>query len=238
MSGRAYTFGSLIDPACTVRRIRSSNRTSLGPSKRIPPPTGAHAVAKEASLKQDRSTSGGRPLEGEHLDTSTAADARHWISIYSDLISFKLGLLARIRRDIQKLNPIAQLSAATDLVLIEQQRDGYHGRIRLWYQRLWDLQGLWLDSDTRMVRHGEKYLTLTRREFQLLSFLLAHPNRFFTSTQIVGQAWADRALSPEEVRNYVLRLRKALVELEIPCDLVNRPGRGYSLIFRPEEEAR
>ncbi|HEY8678375.1 MAG TPA: winged helix-turn-helix domain-containing protein [Candidatus Dormibacteraeota bacterium] len=184
----------------------------------------------------DRSTGGDRPLEGERLDTATGADARHWISIYSDLVSFKIGLLDRVRRDLQKLNPIAQKAARVDLVMIEQQLAGYHGRIRLWYQRLWDLQGLWLDSDTRMVRHGEKYLTLTKREFQLLSFLLAHPNRFFTSAQIVGQAWADRALSPEEVRNYVLRLRKVLVELAIPCDLVNRPGRGYSLIFRPEED--
>jgi hypothetical protein len=30
----------------------------------------------------------------------------------------------------------------------------------------------------------------------------------------------------------VRRLRKIFVELEIPVDLVNKPGRGYSLIFR------
>jgi len=28
------------------------------------------------------------------------------------------------------------------------------------------------------------------------------------------------------------RLRKILAELEIPVDLINKPGRGYSLIFR------
>jgi len=32
--------------------------------------------------------------------------------------------------------------------------------------------------------------------------------------------------------NYVLRVRKILVRLEIPCELVNRPGRDYSLTFR------
>jgi hypothetical protein len=26
-----------------------------------------------------------------------------------------------------------------------------------------------------------------------------------------------------------------LARLEIPCELVNRPGRGYSLIFRNED---
>jgi hypothetical protein len=51
----------------------------------------------------------------------------------------------------------------------------------------------------------------------------------------LGRAWADPALFPEEVRNYVRRIRKILADLEIPCELVNRPGRGYSLIFRPDE---
>jgi len=48
----------------------------------------------------------------------------------------------------------------------------------------------------------------------------------------LGRAW-DPALFP--VRNYVRRIRKILADLEIPCELVNRPGRGYSLIFRPDE---
>jgi DNA-binding response OmpR family regulator len=73
------------------------------------------------------------------------------------------------------------------------------------------------------------------REYQLLQFLLDHPHRFFTVSQLLGRAWADPALFPEEVRNYVRRIRKILADLEIPCELVNRPGRGYSLIFRPDE---
>src|SRR5258706_9471931 len=83
-----------------------------------------------------------------------------------------------------------------------------------------------------MVRHKGREVAITKREFQLLQFLLDHPHRFFTTTQILGQAWADPALFPEEVRNYVRRLRKLLAGLDIPVDLVNRPGRGYSLLFR------
>jgi DNA-binding response OmpR family regulator len=60
-----------------------------------------------------------------------------------------------------------------------------------------------------------------------------HPHRYFTGAQILGNAWADPALFPEEVRNYVRRLRRILEELAIPVDLVNKPGRGYSLVFRP-----
>ena len=58
------------------------------------------------------------------------------------------------------------------------------------------------------------------------------PHRYYTSSQIMGYAWSESALFPEEVRNYVLRVRKILARLKIPCDLVNRPGRAYSLTFR------
>ena len=155
------------------------------------------------------------------------------MSIYADLLEFKRGLLERIRRDLAALRPVAQKAAEVDLRIIDEQMQGYQKRLDLWYKRIWDLQGLWLDPSGRMIRHKGNDVTLTKREFQLLQFLLNHPHRYFTTTQILGQAWADPALFPEEVRNYIRRLRKILTDLEIPVDIVNKPGRGYSLIFRP-----
>jgi DNA-binding response OmpR family regulator len=177
----------------------------------------------------------GRPaqgLEGENLDTKRWEDARHWISIYADLLEFKRGILNRIRRDVANLQLPAQKAAAADLKIIETQMQGYQERLDLWYRRVWELQGLWVDPTGRVVRHQGSEVSLTKREFQLLQFLLDHPHRYFTTSQILGQAWADPALFPEEVRNYVRRLRKILVDLGIPADLVNKPGRGYSLVFR------
>jgi len=175
-----------------------------------------------------------QPLEGENLATTRWEDARHWISIYADLLDFKRGILDRVRRDIPNLQPLAQKAAATDLQIIETQMLGYQERLDLWYRRLWELHGLWLDPAGRLVRHKGRELALTKREFQLLEFLLDHPHRYFSTAQILGQAWADPALFPEEVRNYVRRLRKILGDLEIPADLLNKPGRGYSLIFRAD----
>ena len=175
------------------------------------------------------------PLEGENLETTHWEDARHWMSVYADLLHFKVGLLARVQQELPKLKPAAQKAASEDLLIIEHQMLGYQARLDLWYARVWELQGLWLDPEGRMIRHQGRESTLTKREFQLLQFLLDHPHRFFTATQILGQAWADPALFPEEVRNYVRRLRKLLATLEIPADLVNRPGRGYSLVFRPRD---
>lgn len=176
----------------------------------------------------------GQPLEGENLATIRWEDARHWISIYADLLEFKRGILDRVERDIPNLLPLAQVAAAEDLQIIKDQMQGYQDRLDLWFQRLWELHGLWLDPEGRLVRHKGRELAITKREFQLLQFLLDHPHRYFSTAQILGQAWADPALFPEEVRNYVRRLRKILKDLEIPADLVNKPGRGYSLVFRPD----
>ena len=154
------------------------------------------------------------------------------MSIYTDLIRFKRGLLDRISRELPKLHPVARSAADEDIRFIEVQMHGYQDRLDLWYQRVWELQGLWLDPEGRIIRFKGTETALTKREFQLLQFLLDHPDRFFTADQIMSRAWADSALFPEEVRNYILRVRRILTRLEIPCDLVNRPGRGYSLVFR------
>src|ERR1700737_2473152 len=124
-------------------------------------------------------------FEGENITTTHWEDARHWMSIYAELIQFKLGLLDRVRRQLPKLKPIARRAAADDLVIIDNQLEGYRGRMDLWYERLWDLQGLWVDPEGRMIRHRGKEERLTKREFELLEFLLAHPHRFHTPTQIV-----------------------------------------------------
>ena len=173
-----------------------------------------------------------RALEGENLRTTHWEDARHWMSIYVDLLEFKRGILERIRYDIAKLPPVAQKAAVMDIGIIEDQMAGYEARMALWNRRVRELKGLWLDPANRVLRHKGQEASLTRREFQLLQFLLDHPHRYFTTSQILGQAWSDPALLPEEVRNYVRRLRKVLVDVGAPMDLVNKPRRGYSLFFR------
>jgi DNA-binding response OmpR family regulator len=157
-------------------------------------------------------------LEGEDLGTSHWEDARHWIGIYADLLRFKVRLLDRVRRDLPTLHPAAEEAASADLAIIESQ-----------------MHGLQLDPEGPMIRHRGMEARLTKREFQLLQFLLDHPHRSFTATQLLARAWADPTLYPEEVRNYVRRLRKLLADLKIPCELVNRSGQGYSLVFREDE---
>jgi hypothetical protein len=175
-----------------------------------------------------------RPLDGENIETTHWEDARHWMSIYADLLEFKRGLLDRIRLDITKLPPVARAAAGRDVRIIEAQMEGYQQRIELWYRRVWDLHGLWLDPKGRTIHYKTETANLTEREFQLLQFLLDHPHRYFSVTQILGQAWGNPDLYPEEARTYIRRLRKLLAALHVPCDIVNRHHRGYSLRFRED----
>jgi hypothetical protein len=86
-----------------------------------------------------------RALEGEDLKTSHWEDARHWMSIYADLLEFKRGILDRVKPDLEGLQPLARNAAAVDVQIIEDQMQGYQARLDLWYRRIWDLHGLWLD---------------------------------------------------------------------------------------------
>lgn len=173
-----------------------------------------------------------RGMPGENIKTTHWEDARHWLSIYADLLEFKRGILERVRKDIGRLPAPAQVAAAEDLQIIAEQMKGYEERLDIWNRRIWELQGLLLDGSARVVRHKGREDNLTNREFQLLKFLLDHPHRYFTTAQILSMAWSDSALFPEEVRNYVQRIRKILADLEVPAELVNKPRRGYSLVFR------
>ena len=174
-------------------------------------------------------------LEGEDIKTTHWEDAHHWMSTYADLIEFKRKILDRVTRDIAKLDRVAQNAVLADVSLIENQMAGYEKRLELWSRRVRDLHGLWLDTATRTIRYKDREATLTPREFQLLHFLLDHPGRYFTVNEILKEAWAEAALFPEEVRNYVQRLRRVLEALDVPCFLVNRPSRGYCLEFRVEK---
>lgn len=101
--------------------------------------------------------------------------------------------------------------------------------------RLWELHGLALDPGRSTIQYSDREVKLTGRKFQLLQFLPDRPQRSFSAAQLAARAWSDPGLSPEEIRNYVRRLRKLLSELGVPAELVNLPGRGYSVVIRDED---
>ena len=91
-----------------------------------------------------------------------------------------------------------------------------------------ELEGLVFDAKQRTVKSANATVSLTKREWQLLSFFLTNPNQFFSAEEVVLPAWGPDA-SIEQFRTYVTRLRQKLLPYKGVCEVVNEKGRGYRL---------
>jgi DNA-binding response OmpR family regulator len=94
-----------------------------------------------------------------------------------------------------------------------------------------ELEGLVFDAKGRTVKSSDADVSLTKREWQLLSFLLTNPNQFFAAEDVVVPAWGPDA-SIEQFRTYVTRLRQKLLPFKGVCEVVNEKGKGYRLVLQ------
>ena len=68
-----------------------------------------------------------------------------------------------------------------------------------------------LDPVSCRVSVNDAQIEIGHAEFKLLRFLIAHPERVFTRSQLLDKVWGDHAVLEERtVDVHVLRLRKAL----------------------------
>jgi hypothetical protein len=170
-------------------------------------------------------------LDGEDPDSNDPRDARHWIGVYRELVEFNERLVGRVLRELAPSPPEGRADIADDLSLMTDHLDLYRGRHAFWYQRHLDLESLTVDQQALVVTHRDRRLELTPREFQLLTALLAQPDRVFTARQLLVEAWGAPELSTEELRIYVARLRRKLSEIDLGT-IVTHPGRGYRMDYR------
>ena len=160
-------------------------------------------------------------LPGEVPETRDLEDARQWVSIYRELVSFSERTLSRLRNGVGDV----------DERVMETHLRRLRSRLEFWERRLWDLAGLDLDVRRRVLSYAGKRITLTRREAELLAFLARRPGQFYSASQLVSLAWAAPDLAPEQLRTYVVRLRRHLATSGVPARLVSEPRRGYGLVF-------
>jgi hypothetical protein len=171
-------------------------------------------------------------IQGEVPDTRDLDDARQWVTIYRELVTFADRTLNRLRREVGgKVDGDGLETSDADLRGMEGHLRRLQTRLDFWERRLWDLAGLDLDIRRRVLTYAGKRLTLTRREAELLSFLARRPGQFFPAAQLVSLAWAAPELSAEQLRTYVVRLRRHLATTGVPARLVSEPRRGYGLVF-------
>jgi len=91
-----------------------------------------------------------------------------------------------------------------------------------------ELGGLRLDPATHRVAADERAITLGPTEFRLLHFLMTHPERVHSRSQLLDQVWGDHVFVEERtVDVHVRRLRAALEPSGLDQLIQTVRGSGY-----------
>ena len=93
-----------------------------------------------------------------------------------------------------------------------------------------ELEGLRLDPASHRVSAGEHRLSLSPAEFKLLHFLLTHPGRVYSRSQLLDQVWGDHVyIEDRTVDVHIRRLRVALEPFGVDSLIETVRGSGYRL---------
>lgn len=153
---------------------------------------------------------------GEDLTTSALPEVAGWIAIYEEL--------AGVLRSVMN-----RAVGSPDADGLSRQLAWIEARLAMWRDRHAELAGVVIDRTNHRLTYGGKTLHLTRREADLLDFLLRHPRHPFTSKQLATQAWQNSRLSDAQVRTYIMRLRGRLQEVGLGSVITVERNRGYGI---------
>jgi len=180
-----------------------------------------------AVLKDGEASDHAEPLlPGEDLHNASATEATVWVGVYSLMIEITDGLLETARRSAGMAADVHDLN----IFGLEQRLDLHRQRRQHWQWRHFALTGMQIDEERRTLSHLGQQKRLTRREHQLLTYLARSPGQHFHPQRIINGAWPDGSVSVQQVRNYILRLRRVMAELNLPCEICNEPGTGYAVV--------
>jgi DNA-binding response OmpR family regulator len=96
---------------------------------------------------------------------------------------------------------------------------------------LLEIAGIRLDLRTRRVERGGGEVRLTAREFELLAYLMRHPNQVLSRSQILNAVWGyDFDPGTNVVEVYVGYLRRKLAVDGDPAPIETVRSVGYRLV--------
>jgi DNA-binding response OmpR family regulator len=88
-----------------------------------------------------------------------------------------------------------------------------------------------LDLRTRRVERGRAEVHLTTREFELLAYLMRHPNQVLSRSQILNAVWGfDYDPGTNVLEVYIGYLRKKLGSADGPAPIETLRSAGYRLV--------
>lgn len=157
-------------------------------------------------------------LPGEDPSVSDPVEVEHWITLYEE------------RRSIWQRR-LGRAASPEERVPLEKYLEWLRERLDFWRARHTELSGLQIDPARRTVTGHRGQVPLTRREFQLLSFLADHPGRHFPAALLVMRAWPDADLREEQLRTYLVRLRHKLDDAGVAGRIVAERPLGYVLLI-------
>jgi len=93
-----------------------------------------------------------------------------------------------------------------------------------------------IDFDTRQVTRGNQRVRLTPKEFDLLRYLVSHPNKVVTHRELLQAVWGpDYGDEVDHLRVVINQLRKKIeVQPSKPAFLLTEPWVGYRLQLAAE----
>ncbi|HSN16366.1 MAG TPA: response regulator transcription factor [Anaeromyxobacteraceae bacterium] len=120
---------------------------------------------------------------------------------------------------------LKELLARIDALLRRRRSRGETGPSRA-VRRVGDVE---VDLESRRATAGGRALELTSREFDLLAFFLAHPERVYSREQLMEAVWGSRYFGTvRTVDNFIVRLRAHLGDdAENPRHIETVRGVGY-----------
>ena len=157
-----------------------------------------------------------KDFPGEDLTTSVLPEVAGWISIYEEM--------AAVLRSV-----ITRANGSPEALELHRNLEWVEERLGRWRDRHAELAGVVIDRKDHTLTYAGKALRLTRREADLLDFLLRHPRRPFTSKQLATLAWQNSRLSDAQVRTYIMRLRSRLREVGLEEVITVVRNRGYGI---------
>jgi two-component system phosphate regulon response regulator PhoB len=93
-----------------------------------------------------------------------------------------------------------------------------------------EIEGLRIDPASHRVTADERRVQLSPSEFRLLHFLMTHPGRVYSRTQLLDHVWGDHVYIEERtVDVHIRRLRKALEPTGHQRLIDTVRGAGYGL---------
>jgi two-component system, OmpR family, phosphate regulon response regulator PhoB len=98
-----------------------------------------------------------------------------------------------------------------------------------------DVEGLSLDQAGHRVTAAGTAITLGPTEYRLLAFLMTHPDRVYSRSQLLDRVWGGNVYVEERtVDVHIRRLRKALEESGYDRFVQTVRGAGYRFSAQPD----